>query len=69
MDQNNLLENIVKYNNKSKPRLKEDIDKTRYYESAYALYEGPEITFNAFKSGVFPIKAIQNKRLKILTPK
>ena len=47
------------------------------YESAYALYEGPELTLNAFKSGIFPIKETQGNgcpsnldtRLKILTPK
>ena len=35
---------------------------------AYALYEGRELTLNAFKSGIFPIKATQRKGLKILTP-
>ena len=39
------------------------------YESAYALYEGLELTLNAFKSGIFPVKEKQGKRLKILTPK
>ena len=39
------------------------------YESPYALYEGLELTLNAFKSGIFPVKEKQGKRLKILTPK
>ena len=39
------------------------------YESAYALYEGPELTLNVFKSGIFPIKAAKGEGLKILSPK
>ena len=39
------------------------------YESPYALYEGLELTLNAFKSEIFPVKEKQGKRLKILTPK
>ena len=34
-----------------------------------ALYEGRELTLNAFRSGIFPIKATQRHGLKILSPK
>ena len=42
-----------------------------------ALYEGPELTVNSFKSAIFPIKATKGEerpldlatRLKILIPK
>ena len=45
--------------------------------SVNALYEGRELTLNAFRNGIFPIKSTQGKgrpsdlamRLKILTPK
>ena len=30
--------------------------KRHTYESTYALYEGRELTINAFKCGIFPIK-------------
>ena len=51
--------------------------KKETYERAYALYEGRELTLNAFRSGIFPIKETQRKGcpsnlatwLKILTPK
>ena len=72
MDQSNLLENIVNLNNKSRPRLNKDKEKKilmSTYESAYALYEGQELTYNTFESGIFPIKETQGKELKILTPK
>ena len=38
-------------------------------ERTYALYEGQLLTLNAFKSGIFLIKAIQGKERKMLTPK
>ena len=34
-----------------------------------ALDEGRELTINAFKSEIFPIKAARRKWLEILTPK
>ena len=43
--------------------------KKRYYKSAYALYEGQELTLNAFKSGIFSIKATQVEGIKILALK
>ena len=33
------------------------------------LYEGRELTPNAFRSGVFPIKEKKGRGLKLLTPK
>ena len=68
-DQNNLLNNIVEFDNKSRPRSKEGMDKRDSYESANVLQYGRELTLNAFKGGIFPIKATKSKKLKILTPK
>ena len=45
MDQSNLLENMVKFNNKSRPRSKENKDKKRNtFDSINTLYEGRELT-------------------------
>ena len=45
-------------------------DKKRgFYESAQALCESQELTLNAFKSGIFPVKATQGKGLNILISK
>ena len=53
----NLLKYIVEFNDKSRSRTKEGKNKKRdTYESTYALYEGQELTLNAFKCGMFPIK-------------
>ena len=62
--------------NLDQERLKIEIKKETY-ERAYALYEGRELTLNAFRSGIFTIKETQRKGwpsnlatwLKILTPK
>ena len=62
MDQTNLLVNIVDFNNKSRPRSREDKDKKRnIINSVNALYEGRELTLNAFRSRIFPIKATKGK--------
>ena len=54
------------------------IRKTRnIFDSISAVYEGRELTLNAFRSGTFPIKSTKGKerssklatRLKILSPK
>ena len=61
---------MAEFNNKSRPKTTEGNDKKGHtYESAYALYEGRELILNAFKSGIFPIKATQAEGLKILNPK
>ena len=70
MDRTNLLENMVKFNNKSKPEIKEGEYKRRItFDSVNALYESQELTLNACRSGIFPIKATKGEGLKILTPK
>ena len=62
MDQTNLLENILEFNEgKNK--------KVSTYESVYTLHEGWELILNAFRSGVFPMKEKQEKGLRVLTPK
>ena len=78
MNQSKLLENMVKFNNKSKPKTKEGMDKKQNtFDSVNALYEVRELTINAFRSGVFPILPSTlasrpsdfAKQLKILTSK
>ena len=39
--------------------------KTNTRESTYGLYEVQELTLNAFKKGLFPLKPSQRKGLKI----
>ena len=69
MDWTDLLNNIADFSKKSKPRSKEDKDKKKTFGIASGLYEGWELTFNAFRNGIFPIKEKKGKGLKILTPK
>ena len=64
VDQSNLLESIVKLDNKSRPRLKEDKEKRYTYKTACDLYEGRELTLNCFKSGIFRIKEKQGKGIE-----
>ena len=45
------------------------IKKKDTYESACVLYEGRQLTLNAFKSRIFSLKATQGKLLKLLAPK
>ena len=52
MDQSNLIENKVGFNNKTRPK-KEDKRKKNFFDSISALYEGRELTLNAFRSGYF----------------
>ena len=53
----NLLENILEFNNKVRPRSKANKkNKGNTFESINALYEGQELTLNAFKSRIFPFK-------------
>ena len=70
MDQSNLLEDMVEFNEKSRPAKKEDKEKKRNtFESVKALYEGRELALNAFKIGIFSIKATKDEEIKILTAK
>ena len=43
--------------------------KKNVLNTAKNLYDGRELTINAFKRGLFPIKSIAGTGLKILTPK
>ena len=45
------------------------VRKKNTYESVNALYEDRELTLNAFKSGMFPVKATKGEGLKIFTSK
>ena len=70
IDQTNLLGNAVRINNKSRPKTKQDKDKKRNtFDSVQVLFEGRELTLNAFRSGIFLRKEKQGKGLKVLTPK
>ena len=60
--ENRFLNNIVDFNNKTRPTSKAD-------ESANAVIEGRKLTLNAFKSATFPLKLTQEKKLKILSPR
>ena len=56
-DRSILLKNIVEFNDKSRRRTKEGkMEKRNTFDSVNALYEGQEITLNAFKSGIFLLK-------------
>ena len=59
---------MVKFDNKSKSKTEEGKDK-KSFDIVNAPYEGRELTLNAFRSGVFQIKATKFEELKILTPK
>ena len=66
--QTNLLESIIKFKNKSRSKRKEGrVKKRNTFDRVTALYEGQELTLNAFKSEIFPIKEKQGEGLKILT--
>ena len=70
IDQSNFLENIVEFNDKPRPRKKENTEKTRNtFDSVNAFCECRELTLNAFEQGIFPIKAMKDEKLEILTPK
>ena len=59
MDQSNLFKRTTEGKNK----------KWHTFKRVNALYEGRELTINAFKSEIFLIKSTQGKGLKILTLK
>ena len=61
---------MIKFKDKSRPKTREGKGKKgNTFDSVSALYEGPELILNAFRSGIFPIKEKRGKGLKILTPK
>ena len=62
MNQTNQLENMKKFNNKSRPKTEEGKYKKRNtFDSESALYEGRELTLNASRKRIFPIKEKQGK--------
>ena len=68
MDQTDLLENMIEFKNKSRP--KEEKDKKRdTFDSVSTLCECRELNLNAFRNDIVPIIEKKGKRLKILTLK
>ena len=66
MDKSNLLENIIKFNNKSRSKTKEGKDKKQNtFNSVSALYDGRELTLSAFRGEIYPIKEKQGKTIFI----
>ena len=67
-DQSNLLENLVEFQNKSKPKNKEGKDKKEIFMKVRMLFMKVE-NYSSFKRRIFPIKATQDEdtTLKILT--
>ena len=64
MDQSNPLENMAKFNNRSKPNTKEGKNKKQnIFDNA--LYEGRKSTLKAFESGIFPIEATKGEGLNL----
>ena len=62
--------NIIDYNNKSRPRSKENKDNKRNtLDSTDTLCESREVTPNAFRKGIFPTKEKKGKGIEILAPK
>ena len=62
--QSNLLENIIEFNEKSRPRTKEGKDKKEILMKLYMLFIKIE-NWNTFRSEIFTIKSTQGKGLKI----
>ena len=55
----------MNFSKKSKSRSTEDKDKKQNtFDSVCALYEGQELTRNAFRNGIFPIRGKKIKGLK-----
>ena len=78
MDQVDLLENMIKFTKKSRPKTKEDKDKKQNtFDSVNVFHKSRKLTANAFRKRIFPVKEKQRKgrpsdlptQLKILTPK
>ena len=64
------IKNILEFNNRARSKSKTDKEKTsNTLESINAVYDGRKLTYNAFKSKLFPLKPTQRKGLKILTSK
>ena len=67
-NQSNPLENMAKFNNRSKPNTKEGKNK-KQIPFDNALYEGRKSTLKAFESEIFPIEATKGEGLNLLSPK
>ena len=66
----NLVEYILNFNNKTRPKNKDDKKKQKnILNSTQNLYYGRELVINAFKSKLFPLKSTTGTGLKVLTPK
>ena len=62
MDQTNPLDNKIKFNTKSRPKTKERKDEERNtFDIVSVLYEGQELTLDAFRKGTFPIEETKGK--------
>ena len=62
MDQSNLLKSFKEFVDKSRPNTTKGKNKKEILlRLVNALYEGQELTINAFKSGIFPIKSTQGE--------
>ena len=69
-DQNNLLEILMDFNDKSRPRTEEGkMKKRNTLDSVNGLFESRELALNAFKNGIFPLKQSQGKELNTIAPK
>ena len=60
---------MAEFDNKFRPKLKEDKEKRNNFDSISVLCDGRELTLTAFKKEIFPIKATKGKGPKVLTPK
>ena len=59
-----ILENILGFSNKSRPRSKKDKKSTtNTLDSINALSEGRELILNSFRNGIFSMKQKQGKGL------
>ena len=62
MNQTNLLESMVKFNNKARPSSTEKQGKKQNtFDSVNTLYAGQKVTLNAFRSRIFPIKEARKR--------
>ena len=69
-EQSDLVEYILNFNNKTRPKNKDDKKKQKnILNSTQNLYYSRELVINAFKSGLFPLKSTTETELKVLTPK
>ena len=69
-EQADLIEYILNFNNKARPKNKDDTKNKKYVlNTAQNLHDGRELVINAFNSSLFSLKSIIETGLKILTPK